>query len=95
MRWRWRAWQGVRGQQHPTPAVWSGATPVPVTLTKGNKGMAVGTPKVTSHCPSRPMPVGFAAASALEQICQNNGRPEMTDQRRRPEMTDRSQHVRR
>jgi len=27
--------------------------------------------------------------------CQNNGRPEMTNQRRRPEMTDRSQYVRR
>jgi len=53
----------------PTPARWASATPVPVTPTKGNKRMAVGTPKATRRrLPVRPMPVGFAAASALEQI---------------------------
>jgi len=52
----------------PTPAERTRATPVPVTLTKGNKRMAVGTPKVTRHRTMRLMPVGFAAASALEQI---------------------------
>jgi len=53
----------------PTPARWASETPVPVTPTKGNKRMAVGIPKATRHClPVRPMPVGFAAASALEQM---------------------------
>jgi hypothetical protein len=65
----------------PTPAKWGGATrtpeenrtapvPVPVTPTKGSKRMAMGTPRPTRRYrpAARPIPVGFAAASALEQI---------------------------
>jgi len=66
---------GVAGSERsttptPTPARWPSATPVPVTLTKGNKRMAIGTPRPNRHTrPAvRPMPAGFAAASALEQI---------------------------
>jgi len=47
---------------------WQSATPVLVTTTKGNKQMAVGTPKATGRRPALLTPVGFAAASALEQI---------------------------
>ena len=39
--------------------------------------------------------MGSITELSVNTDCQNNGRPEMTDQRRRPEMTDRSQHVRR
>jgi len=66
---------GVAGSERsttptPTPARWPSATPVPVTPTKGNKRMAMGTPRPNRHTrPAlRPMPAGFAAASALEQI---------------------------
>jgi len=55
----------------PAPARWPGMPrPVPVTPTKGSKRMAMGTPRPTrQYRPvARPMPVGFAAASALEQI---------------------------
>jgi len=54
----------------PTPARWPSATPVPVTPTKGNKRMAMGTPRPNRHTRPAvcPMPAGFAAASALEQI---------------------------
>jgi len=63
----------------PTPARWPSVTPVPVTPTKGNKRMAMGTPRPNRHTrpAARPipagfvarlMPAGFAAASALEQI---------------------------
>jgi hypothetical protein len=56
----------------PTPARWATPTPVPVTPTKGSKRMAMGTPRpVRQSRPLarvRPMPTGFAAASALEQI---------------------------
>jgi len=38
---------------------------------------------------------GVEDTTILDQACQNNGRPEMTDRRRRPEMTDQRQHVRR
>jgi len=43
---------------------------VPVTPTKGSKRMAMGTPRPSRlRWPvARPMPAGFAAASALEQI---------------------------
>ena len=66
---------GVAGYERsmtltPTPARWPSATPVPVTPTKGNKQMAMGTPRPNRHTrPAvRPMPTGFAAASVLEQI---------------------------
>ena len=54
----------------PTPARWPSAIPVPVTLTKGNKRMAMGTLRANRHTrPAvRPMPAGFPAASVLEQI---------------------------
>jgi len=62
----------------PTPARWGSGTPVtsmprpvPVTPTKGSKRMAVGTPRRAwprTWAAARPMPAGFAAASALEQI---------------------------
>jgi len=52
-----------------TPARWTTPTPVPVTPTKGSKRMAVGTRRPIRHSrPARLMPVGFAAASALDQI---------------------------
>ena len=53
---------------NPTPARWRTPTPLPVTPARGNKRMAVGTPKTTRHRPVRPMPVGCGAASTLEQI---------------------------
>jgi len=60
----------------PTPARWGSGSanalrPVPVTPTKGSERMAVGTPRRTrphTWAAARPMPAGFAAASALEQI---------------------------
>jgi len=62
----------------PTPARWGSATPaasmprpVAVTPTKGSKRMAVGTPRRArprTWAAAWPMPAGFAAASALEQI---------------------------
>jgi len=66
----------------PSPARWGSVTPapseahgtprpVPVTQTKGSKRMAVGTPRRVrprTWTAARPMPTGFAAASALEQI---------------------------
>ena len=53
----------------PTPARWASATPAPITPTKDNKRMAVSTPRPTRHrTAALPIPVGFAAASALEQI---------------------------
>jgi hypothetical protein len=57
----------------PTPARWPGTPrprPVPVTPTKGSKRMAMGTPRPTRQYrpAARPMPAGFAAASALDQI---------------------------
>jgi len=53
----------------PTPVRWLTPTAVPVTPTKGNKRMAVGTPAPKrGRRPMRPAPIGFAAASALEQI---------------------------
>jgi len=70
---------GVAGQErkttpNPTPARWGSTArrPVPVTPTKGSKRMAMGTPRPrpTRHyrpANLRPMPIGFAAASALEQ----------------------------
>jgi len=64
--------------QTPTPARWGSGTPaasmprpVVVTPTKGSKRMAVGTPSGAwprTWAAARPMPAGFAAASALEQI---------------------------
>jgi len=70
------AMQGVAGSERPatptpTPARWTSATPVPVTPTKGNKRMAMGTPRPIRRSlrPAvRLMPASFAAASALEQI---------------------------
>ena len=38
---------------------------------------------------------GIARRVSEVSVCQNKGRPEMTDRRRRPEMTDQRQHVRR
>jgi len=60
----------------PTPARWGSRSsnaprPVLVTSTKGSKRMAVGTPRRArprTWAAARPMPAGFAAASALEQI---------------------------
>jgi len=62
----------------PTPARWGSGTPtsstprpVPVTPIKGSKRMAVGTPRRArsrTWAAARPIPAGFAAASALEQI---------------------------
>jgi len=62
----------------PSPARWGSGTPasstpraVPVTPTNGSKRMAVGTPRRArprTWTAARPMPAGFAAASALEQI---------------------------
>jgi len=66
---------GVAGSERsttltPTPARLPSETPVPVTPTKGKKRMAMGTPRPNRHTrPAvRPMPAGFAAALALEQI---------------------------
>jgi len=66
---------GVAGSERlttttPTPARWPSATPVPVAPTKGNKRMAMGMPRPNRHTrlAVRPMPAGFAAALALEQI---------------------------
>ena len=54
----------------PTPARWQIPIPVPVTPTKGSKRMAMGTPHPSRlhQLVVRPMPAGFVAASALEQI---------------------------
>jgi hypothetical protein len=54
----------------PTPARWATPTPAPTTPTKGNKRMALGTPRPPRRTakPARPPPVGFAAAAALVQI---------------------------
>jgi hypothetical protein len=54
----------------PTPARRTTPTPVPVTPTKGKKRIAVSTPRPVrfGRHGARAVPVGFAAASALEQI---------------------------
>jgi hypothetical protein len=54
----------------PPPAKRTTPTPVPVTPTKGTKRMAVSTPRRVrfGRHGARAVPVGFAAASALEQI---------------------------
>jgi hypothetical protein len=68
--------EGVAGPDRPetptppTPARWVTPTPVPVTPTKGKKRMAVGTPRPVrfGRAGGKAPPVGFAAASAMEQI---------------------------
>jgi len=64
----------VAGHEKPTTltpsrAKWRNATAVLVMPTKGNKRMVMGTPRRPRHRQAAPFgPVGFAAASALEQI---------------------------
>jgi hypothetical protein len=68
--------EGVAGSDRlttptPTPAHWGTPTPAPVTPTKGSNRMAVDTPRPPRRMArpaARPIPAGFVAASALEEI---------------------------
>lgn len=76
--------EGREGVAASALARWGTPTPVPATLTQGNKRMAVCSRRPARQARPKvlPMPTGFAAASALELILAAIARAEQRTEER-------------